>query len=104
MKTHSIGACAEKTEKSEKNRDITGKNASDTGGRVYALEGGNGNPEGLPTLPPAAWMTPELMEKTQAVWSKRYGRTLEQSEVIEILLNVRWFGELLQRGIEGGIL
>lgn len=69
-------------------------------------EGNDGRAAGNPTpreAEPAGWMTPGLIEKTHAVWSKRYGRSLGRDEVLEILRNVRWFGELMRRALKGGL-
>ena len=57
-----------------------------------------------PTPVPAGWVTSELMEKTRTLWEKRYGRVLERGEVMEILDNVRRFGELLRRQRKGETL
>lgn len=100
------GACGEVceiTDKSAKNAVITGKNAGDGEDMLYALEGErreSASPESV-DVTPAHWMSPDLSAETHAVWSKRYGRSLEPGEVIEILANIRWFGELIRRGMNG---
>lgn len=45
----------------------------------------------------AGWMTDELLEKTQKVWSKVYGRSVTQFEVVQILRNVKRLAELVYR-------
>lgn len=35
------------------------------------------------------WITPELIEDTRRVWSKRYGRLITQEDAVEILINVK---------------
>ena len=54
-----------------------------------------------PAAVAAEWITPALIEKTDSVWSKRYGRRLERSEILDILQNVRRFGQLLLRTMKG---
>jgi hypothetical protein len=41
------------------------------------------------------WITPELFAETRQVWSKAYGRSITDDEVVEILVNVRRLGEAL---------
>lgn len=45
----------------------------------------------------ASWMTDELLEKTQKVWSKVYGRSVTQFEAVQILRNVKRLAELVYR-------
>ncbi len=45
----------------------------------------------------AGWMTKELLEKTQTVWSKVYGRSVSQFEAVQILRNVKRLAELVYR-------
>ena len=42
-----------------------------------------------------AWITPELLEKTQRVWSKAYRRPVDEEEATTILANVRRLAEVL---------
>jgi uncharacterized protein YktA (UPF0223 family) len=44
-----------------------------------------------------AWMTEELIDRTQAVWSRAYGRDVSEAEAVEILSNVRRFAEVVIR-------
>ena len=41
------------------------------------------------------WITDELFAETRRVWSKAYGRTITDEEVVEILVNVRRLAEAL---------
>ncbi len=43
----------------------------------------------------AAWITDELLNRTRQVWSRVYGRPIDEREALEILLNVRRFAEVL---------
>jgi hypothetical protein len=45
----------------------------------------------------AGWMSSELLEKTQKVWSKVYGRSITQFEAVQILRNVKRMAELVYR-------
>ena len=47
------------------------------------------------------WMSRELVEETRCVWSPRYGRQLNDDEVIEILTNVQRLAESLIRISKG---
>ncbi len=42
-----------------------------------------------------AWVSDELIAKTQRLWSARYGREVSMDEAIEILHNVKRFAEML---------
>ena len=42
-----------------------------------------------------SWITDDLLQSTIDIWSPRYGRTLSTEEAIEILINVKRFGETL---------
>ena len=42
-----------------------------------------------------AWITDELLARTQRVWSRAYQRTLEPDEAVEILMNVKRLAEAL---------
>lgn len=50
-----------------------------TGGRPVAL----------------AWITDELIEKHRRVWSRMYGRVISEAEAIEIIMNIKRFGEAI---------
>ena len=41
------------------------------------------------------WMKDELIEHTQAVWSKAYQRPVSMGEAIEILVNMKRFVEMI---------
>ncbi len=43
----------------------------------------------------AAWISDELLAETIDVWSRTYDRPVATEEALEILANVRRFGELL---------
>ena len=45
----------------------------------------------------AQWISKELLQETQELWSESYGRPISQDEAIEILFNVKRMGELLLR-------
>lgn len=102
MKKTPSGAHAGNPVKTKKNPVLSGKNASNRDEAPYAVEGEKCGSEGVPPPPSAAWMSPALMEKTHVVWSKRYGRPLEQHEAVEILDNVRRFAEVVRRLLSGG--
>jgi len=40
-----------------------------------------------------AWITDELIEKHQRVWSRRYQREITREEAIEIIVNIKRFAE-----------
>ena len=44
-----------------------------------------------------AWMTDELIGRTQTVWSRAYGRDISEAEAVEILSNVRRFADVAIR-------
>lgn len=44
----------------------------------------------------ARWITPELLHRTQQVWTRAYGRPIAPDEAVEILTNVRHLAELLR--------
>jgi len=58
--------------------------------------GRNGRPLSL------AWISDELLAKTQQVWSKAYGRPVSEEEAVEILMNVKRFAEVLLKIKRGG--
>jgi len=105
MKKKTSGARAGAKKRNGKNAVFSVKSPANDGLLGYAVEEGPGESEApeVQEVAPAAWMTPALMEETQAGWSKYYGRPLDRSEVLEILHNIRWFGELMLRGMNGGM-
>lgn len=42
-----------------------------------------------------AWVSDELIAKTQRLWSARYEREISAEEAVEILQNVKRFAEML---------
>jgi len=42
-----------------------------------------------------AWIADELLERTRRVWSRVYGRPIDEREAVEILMNVKRFAEVL---------
>ena len=43
-----------------------------------------------PDLPLSlAWISEDLIEETQRVWSKTYGRVITRNEAVEMLVNVK---------------
>ena len=59
--------------------------------------GSNGDRPG-PHIPLSTrWITPQLLQRTQEVWSRAYGRPVSPDEAVEILANVKHFAEVLQR-------
>ncbi len=47
------------------------------------------------------WISQELIDETEEVWSVRYGRSLAYDEIVEILLNVkRWAETVLKLHLE----
>lgn len=53
-------------------------------------------PEGGPVRPLSmAWITDDLLVETQDVWSEVYGRPVDETEAIEILMNAKRFAEVL---------
>jgi hypothetical protein len=49
--------------------------------------------QGQPAVP--AWVSDELLRKTQAVWSAVYGREVSAAEAVEILVNVKALAEVV---------
>lgn len=45
----------------------------------------------------AAWISDRLLAETRRIWSKEYGRPVDEEEAIEILMNVRRLAEVLMR-------
>ena len=55
-------------------------------------------PEGGPVRPLSmAWIPDEFLAKTKRVWSKAYGREVDDAEAVEILMNVKRTAEVLLR-------
>ena len=104
MKTKTSGARAGAKKRNGKTSVFVEKSLENEGFSGYAVQGERRESDtpAPPEIAPAAWMTPALVEKTHAHWSRRYGRSLEQHEVVEILNNVRRFGELMRRAMNGG--
>jgi hypothetical protein len=44
-----------------------------------------------------AWISDELLERTQRVWSEAYGRDVDELEAVEILMNVKQMAEVLKK-------
>lgn len=42
-----------------------------------------------------SWISDEMIDDTQRLWSKRYGREISTDEAVEILQNVKRFAEML---------
>lgn len=42
-----------------------------------------------------SWISDEMIEDTQQLWSRRYGRNISTDEAVEILQNVKRFAEML---------
>lgn len=42
-----------------------------------------------------AWVSDELLAETIEVWSEAYQRPVDEDEAMEILMNVKRFGEAL---------
>ena len=49
-----------------------------------------------------AWISDELLAKTQRVWSRAYGRPVGVEEAVEILTNVKHMAEALMKAKQGG--
>ena len=49
-----------------------------------------------------AWISDELLAKTQQVWSKAYGRPISTEEAVEILTNVKRMAQVLLKAKRGG--
>jgi len=47
-----------------------------------------------------AWISDELLNATIDVWSRNYGREITHDEAMDILGNVKRFGEMLVRAKE----
>jgi hypothetical protein len=52
-----------------------------------------------------AWIADDLLQRTQEVWSKAYGRPVSEDEAIEMLLNVKRLAEVMLKsdGQTGGV-
>ena len=44
-----------------------------------------------------AWISDDLLERTQRVWTNAYGRPVDELEAIEILMNVKQMAEVLMK-------
>ena len=44
-----------------------------------------------------AWISDDLLERTQRVWTDAYGRPVDELEAIEILMNVKQMAEVLMK-------
>ena len=42
-----------------------------------------------------SWISDEMIDDTQQMWSKRYGREISIEEAVEILQNTKRFAEML---------
>jgi hypothetical protein len=63
----------------------------------------SGESERVPERPlSAAWISPGLLAKTKRVWSKNYGRRVDDDEAVEILQNTRRLAEALVK-LKGGV-
>ena len=102
MKTNRPGAGSGGKSRSSDKQPFTGKSTGFIEENAACLNAAVGAGRGNDPAP-AAWMTPALIKETHEMWSKRYGRALERCEVLEILRNVRWFGEILRRWLEGRV-
>ena len=49
-----------------------------------------------------AWISDELLAKTQRVWSKAYGHPVGVEEAVEILTNVKHLAQALMKAKRGG--
>lgn len=47
--------------------------------------------------PGAEWITDDMIEDTRRHWSPRYGYELSDDDAVEILMNIKRFGQLLIR-------
>jgi hypothetical protein len=45
----------------------------------------------------AAWISDGLLAETRRVWSREYGRPVDEEEAIEMLMNVRRLAEVLMK-------
>ena len=66
-----------------------------TGFLVQEMEDRNGSDERRERPLSMAWITADLLAKTQRVWSKAYRRSVDENEAIEILMNVKQLAEVL---------
>jgi len=49
-----------------------------------------------------AWISDDLLTKTQRVWSRAYGRLISEEEAVEILMNVKHMAGALLKAKRGG--
>ena len=47
-----------------------------------------------------AWISDELLAETIEVWSEAYGQPIGEKEAVEILMNVKRFGETMVSAIQ----
>ena len=47
-----------------------------------------------------AWITDDLLARTQAVWSEVAGKPVDEDEAVEILLNVKRLAETMWKAAE----
>ena len=66
-----------------------------TGFLGQEMEDRNGSDERRDRPLSIAWITADLLAKTQRVWSKAYRRSVDENEAIEILMNVKQLAEVL---------
>jgi len=57
--------------------EVQGQGEAAAGGRPLAL----------------AWVTDELIDEHQRVWSRMYGRVITKEEAVEIIMNIKRFAE-----------
>ena len=55
------------------------------------------NPVAARRPPATAWITDELRRRTIDLWSRYYRRRITEGEAVEILLNVKWLGEVMRK-------
>ena len=68
----------------------------ETSPHVTLPEGQAGRPLSM------AWISDELLAKTQRVWSRAYGRPVGVEEAVEILTNVKHLAQALIKAKQGG--
>ncbi len=78
---------------------MEGSSGSAQGG--LATPDDTNQPEDVRSFHP--WISEMLFMETQRVWSRAYGREISDSEVIEILVNVRRLAESLLNAAGGKI-
>jgi len=48
-----------------------------------------------------AWITDELIEEHQRIWSRMYRRVITEEEAVEIIMNIRRFAETVLESVAG---